>query len=255
MMPPLATGLFVRAWGAGEPVVLLHGSAPGDREAMWAGYRRALADRYRLLVPDRRGYGASPGGTPGDLDAEVADLLAVVGDGAHLVGFSYGGLLALLAAARRPGAIRSLTVIEPPTFAVARGHPAVDRVSAALADLYDAAPALAPEAFSRAFGRIWGDERGEPPALTPERQRATARMMAERNPATIAVPLSALAAAPFPKLVLSGGWAAAFEVECDALARGIGAERASVPGAGHGVRDPALVTRLAAFLDRASRLG
>lgn len=246
-MPPPATGLFVRAWGSGEPVVLFHGSAPGDREAMWARYRHALADRYRLLVPDRRGYGASPAGTPGDLDAEVDDLLGVVGAGAHLVGFSYGGLLALLAAARRPGAIRSLAVIEPPVFAVARGHPAVDRVGAA--------PALAPEAFSRAFGRIWGDERAEPPSLAPERRRATARMMAERNPATIAVPLAALAAAPFPKLVLSGGWAAAFEIVCDALAGGIGAARASVPGAGHGVCDPALVAHLAAFLDRASRPG
>ncbi len=254
-MAPPTTGLFVRRWGAGEPVVLLHGSAPGDREAMWAGHRHALADRYRLLVPDRRGYGASPAGAPGDLDAEVADLLAVVGDGAHLVGFSYGGLLALLAAARRPGAIRSLAVIKPPVFAVARGHPAVDRVGAALADLYDAAPALAPEAFSRAFGRIWGDERAEPPPLAPERRRATARMMAERNPATVAVPLAALAAAPFPKLVLSGGWAAAFEIVCDTLAGGLGAERASVPGAGHGVRHPALVAHLAAFLDRASRPG
>jgi len=63
------------------------------------------------------------------------------------------------------------------------------------------------------------------------------------------------AAAPFPKLVLSGGWAVAFEVVCDALAGGIGAECASVPGAGHGVRDPALVAHLAAFLDRASRPG
>ncbi len=164
-MAPPTTGPFVRRWGAGEPVMRPHGSASGDREAMWAGHRHALAD------------------------------------------------------------------------------------------LYGAAPALAPEAFGRAFGRIWGDERDEPPPLSPERRRATARMMAERDPATVDVPLAALAAAPFPRLVLSGGWAAAFEVVCDALARGIGAERAFVPGAGHGVRDPALVARLAAFRDHTSRPG
>ncbi len=128
------TALFVREWGDGERVVLLHGSAPQDPDLLWAEQRRVLAGRFRLVVPDRRGYGASTDGAPGDLDAEVADLLAVVGDGAHLVGFSYGGLLALLAAARQPRAIRSLTVIEPPVFAVAHGHPAIDRIIAALTE-------------------------------------------------------------------------------------------------------------------------
>ena len=166
-------GLFRREWGDGPRVVLLHGSAPQDPDLMWAEQRRVLAGRYRLVVPD---------GAPGDLDAEVADLLAVLGDGAHVVGFSYGGLLALLAAARQPRAIRSLTVIEPPVFAVAHGHPAIDRIIAALAELYAATP-----------------------VLTPARRRAIARMMAERDPAAIAVPLAALHDAPFPKPYPIGG--------------------------------------------------
>ena len=44
--------------------------------------------------------------------------------GAHLVGHSYGGVIALLAAARRPELLRSLTVVEPPALRVARGKPA-----------------------------------------------------------------------------------------------------------------------------------
>ena len=45
--------------------------------------------------------------------------------GDHLVGQSYGGVIALLAAPRLP--LASLTVIEPPAFGVARGDPAVER--------------------------------------------------------------------------------------------------------------------------------
>jgi pimeloyl-ACP methyl ester carboxylesterase len=48
-------------------------------------------------------------------------------DGDHLVGHSYGGVITLLAAGRRPTAVRSLTVIEPPGTRVALGDPAVDR--------------------------------------------------------------------------------------------------------------------------------
>lgn len=247
-MEQRTVGLFVRTWGSGESLVLLHGSAPGDRQLMWAEQRRVLGDRYRLLVPDRRGYGASPDGQPGDFDAEVRDLLAVMGESAHLVGFSYGGLLALLAAARHPQAIRSLTVIEPPAFAVAQGHPAVDQVINALSDLYNAVPKLTPEAFSVAFRRMWGDGHPEPLLFTPEQRRATARMMAERNPAQISVPLEDLAAAAFPILVLSGGWAESFELLCDTIARRVGGERTVVPGAGHGVRHPAITARIAAFL-------
>ena len=44
----------------------------------------------------------------------------------HLVGHSYGGVIALLAAARCLEAIRSLTVTEPPAFGLVRGQPEVE---------------------------------------------------------------------------------------------------------------------------------
>jgi hypothetical protein len=49
------------------------------------------------------------------------------------------------------------------------------------------------------------------------------------------------------------GWDVAFEVLCGTLAWAIGAGREVAPGAGRGVRDPALTTHLAAFLARAAR--
>jgi pimeloyl-ACP methyl ester carboxylesterase len=50
------------------------------------------------------------------------------------------------------------------------------------------------------------------------------------------IPFDELAAAPFPKLVVSGGHDAAFEAVCDVLEEKLGAERAVLPGAGHSVQ-------------------
>jgi pimeloyl-ACP methyl ester carboxylesterase len=51
----------------------------------------------------------------------------LLGDGAHLVGHSYGALGALFAAALRPDAVRSLTLVEPPVYGLARGYPAAEQ--------------------------------------------------------------------------------------------------------------------------------
>ena len=51
--------LFVDSWGSGVPVVLVHGSlAIGADE--WQAQRPLVEEGFRLLVPDRRGYGRSP---------------------------------------------------------------------------------------------------------------------------------------------------------------------------------------------------
>ncbi len=50
--------LYVEAWGDGTPVVLVHGSlAIGAEE--WEAQRPLADEGFRLLVPDRRGYGRS----------------------------------------------------------------------------------------------------------------------------------------------------------------------------------------------------
>src|SRR4029450_5891838 len=94
---------------------------------------------------DRRGYGESPPAERVDFDSQAQDVCALLGDGAHLVGHSYGGLLCLLAAARQPDAIESLTVIEPPAFAVARGSRPVETLVERLAAWRDQADPSAPE--------------------------------------------------------------------------------------------------------------
>src|SRR5919198_138719 len=113
-MPPAQTRLRVAPWTRPR-----HSRRPGSGPVTAATPARPPAARYHMLLLDRRGYGDSPPrATPATFDVrafdtqaeEIADLL---GEGAHLVGHSYGGLLSLLAAACRPDAVRSLTVIEP----------------------------------------------------------------------------------------------------------------------------------------------
>ena len=58
---------------------------------------------------DRRGFAASPDIDRSDHDVDALDVVDLLdAGGAHVVGHSYGGVVALLAAGRRPDAVRSL---------------------------------------------------------------------------------------------------------------------------------------------------
>lgn len=108
--------VYVEQWGAGEPVLLIHGF--GGSSHNWARVAEELADRYRLVAPDLRGFGWSE--RPPDRDAysfdnQVATVLGVLDalevERAHVVGHSYGGGVALWLASRHPQRVRSLTLI------------------------------------------------------------------------------------------------------------------------------------------------
>ena len=115
------SGLHVDVWGTGEPVVLVHGSlAIGTDE--WEAQQPLTEFGYQLLVPDRRGYGSSPASDGEDYLVDADDIVTLLGDGAHLVGHSYGGLGAIYAAARNPEATRSLTLLEAPVSSIVPDH-------------------------------------------------------------------------------------------------------------------------------------
>src|SRR5215831_8571387 len=138
--PILRNALF--AAGQGTPVLLLHGSASSS--AMWTPVISALKSRFRLLAPDLIGYGRTdpwPDGYVLGLDDElrlIAPLVEHLPGGVHVVAHSYGGVVALaLARAGRVG-IRSLTLIEPVAFHMARSDAQawaeVERFSAGFAE-------------------------------------------------------------------------------------------------------------------------
>src|SRR5207253_2577376 len=120
--------------------------------------QRPLAEHYRLQLIDRRGFGASLSDDRVDFERDAEDVEELLGDGAHLVGHSYGGVVSLLAAARRPDAVRSLALIEPPAFGVARGDAAVEQlirnIEAAASSTQD--PAEYRALFLRGFGASAG---------------------------------------------------------------------------------------------------
>ncbi|HJU36212.1 MAG TPA: alpha/beta fold hydrolase [Gaiellaceae bacterium] len=212
--------------------MFVHGSVV-NAELTWSA-QKLLAEQFEIAAPNRRGFPPGPDVDHVDFEDEAVWLEPFLLPGTHLVGHSYGGVIALLTAARQPQLVRSLTVIEPPAFGVARGVPAVDEFVVRIETHWKSGP-RDPAEFLRGFLQIVGSS--IPPGnFTPELLQGARTLMVERNPAEASIPLDELAGAPFPKLVVSGGHSAAFEAVCDALEQRLGAERAVLPGAGHSVQ-------------------
>src|SRR5438552_1239948 len=245
----MLVAMRVETIGTGPRLVLVHGSV-GNGRSTWEA-QLELADRFTLVIPDRPGSPPNPPVERVDFEEHAPLVAELLADGAHLVGHSYGGVISLYAAGLRPDAVRSLTVIEPPAFGIA-DHPDVDRLVGRLAVLWSDAGPTDPAVFLSEFSsRVIG--RAVPPdrELSPELEQGVRTLMVERNPWEADPPLDALARAPFPKLVVSGGHSVAFDAVCDVLERRLGAERAVLPGAAHSAqRAPGFNETLVRFLSR-----
>jgi pimeloyl-ACP methyl ester carboxylesterase len=239
--------LNVAVWGEGEPVVCVHGSLSWGTFAFRA--QRPLAASHSLVLPDRRGYGASALTGRSDFSVDADDVAALLGDGAHLVGHSYGAVVALLVAARRPEAVRTLTAVEPAAFSVVRGDTAVEELIAALEKVHGDASSLSAAEFGLRFLEAFGYRRGvdmpEHPNLNQNGIQAARTTMSERPPWEAEIPLDALASAGFPALVVSGRWdnlaagehalgRRALGVVSDTLTRSLDAGRVIIDGWAHG---------------------
>ncbi len=229
--------------------MLVHGSVV-NAELTWSA-QRPLAEQFEIVAPNRRGFPPGPDVEHVDFEDEAVWLEPFLEPGTHLVGHSYGGVIALLAAARHPELLRSLTVIEPPAFGVARGIPTADEFIARIEEHWTNGP-RDPGAFLRGFLSLVGSS--TPPGdFTPELLQGARTLLVERSPVEAVIPFEELAPTPFPKLVVSGGHSAAFEALCDALEERLGAERAVLPGAGHSVQrlGAPFNELLASFVERA----
>jgi pimeloyl-ACP methyl ester carboxylesterase len=228
-------------------VVLVHGSV-GNGPATWAALE-PLRRRFQLVVPNRGGYPPNPPLERIDFEQQAEELGPLLGDGAHLVGHSYGGVISLLIAAQHPKAVHSLTVSEPPAFGLVRGRPEVEKLIGDLEAFFAAGP-HEPEEYLRGFLALVGTDATLPDQLPPFLAQGARAAMAERPPWEAQIPLDELAATPFPKLVVSGAHSPAFDAVCEVLEERLGAERAVLPGAGHSLpRAPGYAERLEAFLE------
>jgi len=116
-LTPSGTGSMVwRVWGDGRPLVLLHGASGSWTH--WIRNIAPLARHFRVLAPDMPGFGDSD--TPPE--PHTADVLAgFVASGLNLLvpppmefdmaGFSFGGIIAGLVAARLEYRVRTLVLL------------------------------------------------------------------------------------------------------------------------------------------------
>ncbi|HWB81692.1 MAG TPA: alpha/beta hydrolase [Nannocystaceae bacterium] len=127
--------------GTGVPVVLVHSGGMSARQ--WRKLVDRLAATHRVVAPDLIGSGENP---PWPADApfhfeqdstELAAIIDALGEPAHLVGHSYGGLLAAIHARRHPTSIRSLALYDPVAFGVLQDEPDVDALLADASALVD----------------------------------------------------------------------------------------------------------------------
>jgi pimeloyl-ACP methyl ester carboxylesterase len=107
---------WVEQRGSGNaPVLVLHGGL-SDGELLLDGWESSLGATHSLSAFDRRGHGRTA-----DTDAPfqyddmatetIAVLESVIGEPAHLVGWSDGGIVAMAVALRRPDLVRRLVLI------------------------------------------------------------------------------------------------------------------------------------------------
>lgn len=111
--------LHVQELGCGPPIVMLHGMFLGNMATWYLTAAPVLARRHRVILLDMRGHGLSDRARCGyDVARMTRDLEAVIEqltrEPVTLVGHSYGGVIALALALRRPELVRKLALVETP---------------------------------------------------------------------------------------------------------------------------------------------
>jgi len=112
--------------GQGQPVLLVHSSASGNRQ--WRALAADLKDRYRVLAVNLYGYGKTtvwPGAGSQSLYAQAQLVLALAEQldrPIHLVGHSFGGAVALRAALLLGAKVEKLALFEPNPFHLLKQH-------------------------------------------------------------------------------------------------------------------------------------
>ena len=206
-----------------------------------------LARRWNLLIPTRRGFPGGPEADRQDFERDADDLRSLLGDGAHLVGFSYGGVGAALLSGQDPSRVKSLTLIEAPIYKGAPDHPSVREI------ITSGDAVLAGDANEKTERRFLMNAGMDPGAVAGRHreliQQSIDASRGGRAPSEADPDLNRIADADLPVMVVSGGHHDGIEMICDGLAARLNARREIVSGAGHAVpRMPGFNELLEEFL-------
>jgi pimeloyl-ACP methyl ester carboxylesterase len=238
--------LHVETLGTGVPVIALHSGGMSGRQ--WRKLGEFLATTHEVLLPDLLGSGKNPpwpASEPYEVELDVnavREVLQRVGR-AHLVGHSYGGLLALTLARQTPDSVLSLSLYDPVAFGVLYEPPD----EAGLANLESARenPVFADDArggnseWLEAFVDYWngkGSWNALPPPTRAAFEQVGRKVFYEvRSLAEDRTPASAYAAIVAPTVLLTGEHTprAARGVIARLVSAMPNARRVEIAGAGH----------------------
>lgn len=262
-----AASAYFRESGSGETVICLHSSASSSGQ--WRALMESLSDRYRVLAPDLYGYGKSPAWS-GDRDLLVEDeigLLAPVVQSArrfHLIGHSYGGLIALKLALVDPSRIASLAVYEPTCFFLLADRPDLAAASHEISAIRDETSRLVDagdvEASAQRFLEYWVGPGAW--SKTPQAARATVANGMRKvrfewaNGFDRPFPAGSLSSLTMPTMLMTGSRSTAAGRGVVQALRALlpHAEVIELPGLGHMgpvTHAQAVNDAIAAFLERA----
>ena len=238
--------LFYEVEGRGPSLVVVHGS--WTDHTVWQSFADELMRSFRVIGYDRRGYSRSaeapaPRTRRQDEDDLAGVIEALAGGRAHVVASSFGGLVTLGLAARRPDLLWSMCVHEAPSPPLAGGGEPRRVTKEALAEMRSVSDEIEAGDESGA-ARHFVEKLALGPGgweMLPERIQnlfiGNAREFAaeQRDPDWGRLDIEAIAARAHPTLLTKGTvgprW---LQVLQDRLAEALpDAETAVVEGAGH----------------------
>ncbi len=249
-MPRTEKGGFPTYWttfGQGpRPALMIHCSLA--EVGIWRGMAQTLSGALTMTAFDLPGHGRSADWDGrGEMSAVCTAIAADFAESAgsvHVIGHSFGGVIALRLAVERPNLVRSLVMIEPVFFAAGlRGHPEACAEHLAEYHAFETAMEAGDLAeAARGFIGAWGG--GRPwDSFTSEAQARIAQQMpliAAASPALYddaggLLEPGVLEAMDIPALLLEGSEAPSIipAINAALAARLPRARRCTIGGAGH----------------------
>ena len=239
----------VERFGTSGPlVVVIHGGVQGGLGGgpVTFAKQKALADMgWQVAIADRPGFGQSPTRGPDDMEGDAVWIADLLGDGGNLIGHSWGGAEALLAAARRPEAVRSLILVEPALQGLALIDPMIETEPALKGPIMGLVQpmlsARTPGEYARTFmrdlvGRAGADSARNMDDLDEESEtRLGCALLRGRMapPPALRQAAEIVARARIPVLVMTGGWSPAFDAVARVVAHVTGGRQATVTSTNH----------------------